>query len=382
MKSKSDLIRIIALLLLAAISAGLFSSCAELEGIGSSTSEEAADTPPAEQTPAISQTDTDTEKAPETDEVTTSAETTAEVTTEEATTSAPEPVIEPMQISEHYKICTTTEFPMIATVGGEKVDVTMRAAALRGAFDVRFIYIDAVLDGKIIFSKQYRAIGQVMATTEKTEFFALLKILDSPANSSADATFVTYSLTDAKGKFELVCADGFSATLSVSLNYNYDYKSSPIQNAVQSGHFRVFTRQIKLEEFETKYAPLCMVLDNLSDPNNEIGAYPSDKLPIYDVEKFNELQFFPNKKVQYDNYYNLTQPLLSFDTLAPMIPEGTKVDYNSAKCSAETLTIDGVNYKKICRTFTILDAAGNTCGKYTDEVSFYDLSIISFEITP
>ncbi len=368
-------IKLISALLCALMLISCFASCAE-------TRTDVTTEPPAEQTPAISQTDTDTEKIPETDEETTEAATTEEVTTEEITTSAPEPEIEPMQISEHYKICATTEFPMIATVGGEKVDVTMRAAALRGAFDVRFIYIDAVLDGKIIFSKQYRAIGQVMATTEKTEFFALLKILDSPANSSADATFVTYSLTDAKGKLELVCADGFSATLSVSLNYNYDYKSSPIQNAVQGGHFRVFTRQIKLEEFETKYAPLCMVLDNLSDLNNEIGAYPSDKLPIYDVEKFNELQFFPNKKVQYDNYYNLTQPLLSFDTLAPMIPEGTKVDYNSAKCSAETLTIDGVNYKKICRTFTILDAAGNTCGKYTDEVSFYDLSIISFEITP
>lgn len=379
MKSKSDLIRIIALLLLAAISAGLFSSCAELEGIGSSTSEEAADTPPAEQTPAISQTDTDTEKVPETDEVTTSAETTAEVTTEEATTSAPEPVIEPMQISEHYKICATTEFPMIATVGGEKVDVTMRAAALRGAFDVRFIYIDAVLDGKIIFSKQYRAIGQVMATTEKTEFFALLRILDSPANLNADATFVTYSLTDVKGKLELVCADGFSATLSVGLNY--DYKMSPIQHAAQAGHFRIFTRQIKLEEFETKHAPLCMVLDSLSDPGNEISAYPSDKLPIYDVEKFTDLQFFTDKKVQYDNYYNLTQPLRSFDTLAPMIPEGTKIDYNSAKCKAETLTIDGVNYKKICRSFNILDATGTPCGKYTDEVSFYDLTILSYEIT-
>ena len=378
MKSKSDLIRIIALLLLAAISAGLFSSCAELEGIGSSTSEEAADTPTAEQTPAISQTDTDTEKGPETDEVTTSPETTAEVTTEEATTSAPEPVIEPMQISEHYKICATTEFPMIATVGGEKVDVTMRAAALRGAFDVRFIYIDAVLDGKIIFSKQYRAIGQVMATTEKTEFFALLKILDSPANLNADATFVTYSLTDAKGKLELVCADGFSATLSVSLNIT---DTQPIRHAAQTGHFRIFTRQIKLEEFETKHAPLCMVLDSLSDPGNEISAYPSDKLPIYDVEKFTDLQFFADKKVQYDNYYNLTQPLRSFETLAPMIPEGTKVDYNTAKCSAETLTIDGVNYKKICRTFVILDSAGNSCGKYTDEVSFYDLSILTYEIT-
>ena len=334
--------------------------------------------PPAEQTPAISQTDTDTEKVPETDEVTTSAETTAEVTTEEVTTSAPEPVIEPMQISEHYKICATTEFPMIATVGGEKVDVTMRAAALRGAFDVRFIYIDAVLDGKIIFSKQYRAIGQVMATTEKTEFFALLKILDSPANSNADATFVTYSLTDAKGKLELVCADGFSATLSVSLNIT---DTQPIRHAAQTGHFRIFTRQIKLEEFETKHAPLCMVLDSLSDPGNEIGAYPSDKLPIYDVEKFTDLQFFADKKVQYDNYYNLTQPLRSFDTLAPMIPEGTKVDYNTAKCSAETLTIDGVNYKKICRTFVILDATGNSCGKYSDEVSFYDLSILTYEIT-
>lgn len=340
--------------------------------------------PPAEQTPAVSQTDTDTEKAPETDEVTTSAETTAEVTTEEATTeeattSAPEPVIEPMQISEHYKICATTEFPMIATVGGEKVDVTMRAAALRGAFDVRFIYIDAVLDGKIIFSKQYRAIGQVMATTEKTEFFALLKILDSPANLNADATFVTYSLTDAKGKLELVCADGFSATLSVGLNY--DYKMSPIQHAAQTGHFRIFTREIKLEEFETKHAPLCMVLDSLSYPDNEISAYPSDKLPIYDVEKFTDLQFFADKKVQYDNYYNLTQPLRSFDTLAPMIPEGTKIDYNSAKCKAETLTIDGVNYKKICRSFNILDATGTPCGKYTDEVSFYDLSILTYEIT-
>ena len=335
--------------------------------------------PPTEQTPAVSQTDTDTEKVPETDEVTTSAETTAEVTTEEATTSAPEPVIEPMQISEHYKICATTEFPMIATVGGEKVDVTMRAAALRGAFDVRFIYIDAVLDGKIIFSKQYRAIGQVMATTEKTEFFALLRILDSPANLNADATFVTYSLTDAKGKLELVCADGFSATLSVGLNY--DYKMSPIQHAAQTGHFRIFTRQIKLEEFETKHAPLCMVLDSLSDPGKEIGAYPSDKLPIYDVEKFTDLQFFTDKKVQYDNYYNLTQPLRSFETLAPMIPEGTKIDYNSAKCKAETLTIDGVNYKKICRSFNILDATGNPCGKYADEVSFYDLTILSYEIT-
>ena len=55
MKSKSDLIRIIALLLLAAISAGLFSSCAELEGIGSSTSEEAADTPPAETEPEVTE---------------------------------------------------------------------------------------------------------------------------------------------------------------------------------------------------------------------------------------------------------------------------------------------------------------------------------------
>ena len=124
-----------------------------------------------------------------------------------------------------------------------------------------------------------------------------------------------------------------------------------------------------------------MVLDSLSDPDKEISAYPSDKLPIYDVEKFTELQSFTDKKVQYDNYYNLTQPLLSFDTLAPMIPEGTEVDYNSAKCKAETLTIDGVNYKKICRSFNILDASGNTCGQYADEVSFYDLTILSYEIT-
>lgn len=370
-------IKIISAILCALMLISGFASCDE--ALPEVTTE-----PPAEQTPEVSQADTGTEKAPETDEVTTSAETTAEVTTEEVTTeevttSASEPEAEPMQISDHYTIRATTEFPMIATIGGEKVDVIMRAAALRGAFDVRFIYIDAVLDGKIIFSKQYRAIGQVMATTEKTEFFALLKILDSPANLNADATFVTYSLTDAKGKLELVCADGFSATLSVGLNY--DYKTSPIQHAAQTGHFRIFTREIKLEEFETKHAPLCMVLDSLSYPDNEISAYPSDKLPIYDVEKFTDLQFFTDKKVQYDNYYNLTQPLRSFDTLAPMIPEGTKVDYNSAKCSAETLTIDGVNYKKICRTFVILDAAGNTCGKYSDEVSFYDLSILSYEIT-
>jgi len=339
--------------------------------------------PPAEQTPEVSQADTDTEEIPETDsttaqEATTEEVTTEEITTEEVTTAAPEPEIEPMQIPEYYKIGVTTEFPLIATLGGEKVDVTVRAATMKSAYDVRWMYIDAVRDGKVIYTKTFRSIGQIMTTTEKSEFFALLRAIDNPSSGTANVSFVTYSLTDANGKLDIYCVDGFNATLSVGLNVSV---KQPMTDVVQHGRFRSFRNKVKLEDFQAKHGSLYMVLDSLSDPDKEIGAYPSDKLPIYDIEHLTEHPFFVEKKEQYDNYYNLTQPLLSFDTLAPMIPEGTKVDYNSAKCSAETLTIDGVNYKKICRSFVILDAAGNTCGKYSDEVSFYDLSILSYEIT-
>ncbi len=58
MKTKSDLIRIIALLLFIAIAAGLFSSCAELESIGNGTSGEAGEapnTPPAETEPEVTE---------------------------------------------------------------------------------------------------------------------------------------------------------------------------------------------------------------------------------------------------------------------------------------------------------------------------------------
>ncbi len=72
MKAKPDLIRIIALLLFAAITAGLFSSCARLEGIGDHSSEnesaEAPDTSEIETAP-IETEPVDTEEPPHSDHV-------------------------------------------------------------------------------------------------------------------------------------------------------------------------------------------------------------------------------------------------------------------------------------------------------------------------
>ncbi len=363
-------IKLISALLCALMLISCFASCDEVL-------HEVTTEPPAEQTPAISETDTDTEKIPETDQATTEEATTEEITTEEVTTAAPEPEIEPMQIPEYYKIGVTTEFPLIATLGGEKVEITMRAATMKTAYDVRWMYIDAVRDGKVIYTKTFRAIGQIMTTAEKSEFFALLRATDNPSSGSANVSFVTYSLTDAKGKLDIYCVDGFNATLSVGLNVSV---KQPMKDAVQHGRFRVFRNAVKLEDFQKKHGSLCMVLDSLTDPDKETYAYPSDALPIYDIENLAEHPFFIEKKEQYDNFYALTQVLLSIDKVAPKIPEGTSVDINSMRCTDETLTIDGVNCKVAYRTLQFLDAAGNVCGTYTDYVSFYDLNIISFEI--
>lgn len=333
----------------------------------------------AEQTNVPTEIADETTASPDSEpEETTSLPETQEATTEEVTTSAPEPAVEPMQIPEYYKVGGTTEFPLIATLGGEKVEVTLRAATMSSTYDVRWIYIDAVRDGKVIYTKLFRAIGQLMATTEKSEFFALLRAVDNPAHGTANVTFVTYSLTDAKGKLDIYCVDGFNTTLSVGLNVN---EKQPMTFAVQRRLFRVFTSEVKLEDFQTKHGSLCMVLDSLSDPDNQISAYPSDNLPIYNIENLINHPFFIEKKEQYDNFYALTQSLLSLDKVAPKIPEGMSVDINSVRCKDETMTIDGVNYKVVYRTLKFLDAAGNVCGTYTDYVSFYDLNILSFEIT-
>ncbi len=366
--------KIISILLCILILAVSLSSCTEMQVGGNSTSESSdpsdvtsahdADgyTEPGEVTSSEVKDETDTEAVP----------------SEEETTAAPEPEIEPMQIPEYYKIGVTTEFPLIATLGGEKVEVTLRAATMSSTYDVRWMYIDAVRDGKVIYTKTFRSIGQLMTTTEKSEFFALLRAIDNPAHGTANISFVTYSLTDAQGKLDIYCVDGFNATLSVGLNVNV---KQPMQDAVQHGRFRSFRNQVKLEDFQNKHGSLCMVLDSLSDPDNEISAYPSDNLPIYDIENLAEHPFFIEKKEQYDNYYALTQVLLSIDKVSPKIPEGMMVDINSMRCTDETLTIDGVDYKVAYRTLKFLDAAGNVCGTYTDYVSFYDLNILSFEIT-
>ena len=177
--------------------------------------------PPAEQTPEVSQADTDTEKLPETDsttaqEATTEEVTTEEITTEEVTTAAPEPEIEPMQIPEYYKIGVTTEFPLIATLGGEKVDVNVRAATLRSKFDVRWVYIDVLRDKQVICTKLFRAAAQLMATTTKTEYFAILRVSDSISSGMISLSYESYRISDEKGKVEITYGGGLNNNTKLS----------------------------------------------------------------------------------------------------------------------------------------------------------------------
>ena len=312
-------------------------------------------------------------------EETTQAPETQEITTEEVTTSPPEPESEPMQIPEYYKICVTTEFPLIATLGGEKVDVTVRAAALRSKYDVHWIYVDVVRDEKVICTKLWRAIGQLMATREKSECFVLLRILDNAANTNATTAFETFCVSDAKGKVEIVKGDGSNSTMNLGLNTE---SAQPMDHAAQNGDYRRFLNGINIEDFELRNSRLCMVLDSLSDPEKETFAYPSDALPIYNLDGLANHSFYVKLKEQFDRFEKLKSIWSSLETVAPQLPEGKSIMPDTLRCSDATVTVDGVNYKMACRTFTLIDAQGNACGQYTDYVSHYDLTIVSFEITP
>lgn len=360
-------IKIFSVLLCAIIMLSCFTSC-EASG-------DAKTTPPTAENTTSAQVN-ETTSLPEQD-TTSTEETTAEAITAEVTTSAPEPTVEPMQIAEYYKITATTEFPLIASLGGEKTEVTVRAATMRSKYDVHWIYVDVVLDGKIIFTKTWRAIGQLMATYETSEHFVLLRIPDNSSSGTANTTFETLSVSDADGKVELIRAGQNYSSMSVGLNTQ---SAQPMDHAAQSGQYRRFLNGIKIEDFENQNSRLCAVLDSISDPENEAGAYPSDALPIYNLEALGEHTFYIKLKEQFVRFENLKSNLSSLDTLAPQIPEGMSITPYTLACSDANITLDGVNYKVATRTFTLQDAQGNPCGQYTDYVSHYDMSIISFEI--
>lgn len=328
--------------------------------------------------PKIEQTEQQLTEAMTAPETTAQAPETEEETTEDETTSPPEPEAEPMQIPEGYTVKVTTEFPLIATLGGEKADVTVRAAALRSKYDVHWIYVDVVRDEKVICTKLWRAVGQLMATTEKSEYFILLRILDNSASATATTAFESYCVSDAKGTPEIVKGGGSNSSMSVELNTE---AAQPMDHAAQSGHYRRFLNGINIEDFELKNSRLCMVLDSLSDPEKEAFAYPSDALPIYDLNGLGEHSFYVKLKEQYDRFEKLKSIWSSLETATPQLPEGMSVMPDTLRCSDGTVTVDGLNYKMASRTFTLCDANGNACGQYTDYVSHYDLTIVSVEIT-
>lgn len=313
----------------------------------------------------------------------TDAETTADTTAEE-TTSEPPVDLSAKQIPEGYYPNAETEFPLIITLGGEKVEATVRAVTLRTKLGTRALYLDVLYDGKVLCTKTMKGAFQVAATLEPCEEFAILKISDSyewAGRSTFGIGSFFVSDIDSSAGIETQLESPEFQTLGATINANmaaaFDEKPSNFKRNQNS--MRTFPSSVasELSDFESKYSRLCVVLDSLSDIEKDISAYPADGLPFCDVSKFLDHPYFLEINQNYLDYTLITDNPNYFtkEYLPLELPEGWTMPNYAIGGNVYYVTIDGVTYQFLSRMIQIDN--GDRHALYIDLVDIINRKVLT-----
>ena len=330
---------------------------------------ESAGTPANTESPET----TEESKAGETD-----AETTADTTAEE-TTSEPPVDLSAKQIPEGYYANAETEFPLIITLGGEKVEATLRAVTLRTKLGTRAYYIDVLYDGKVIATQFFRGAVQICATSNTSDHFALLRISDNHDWSpSAGVSFYTYYLSDidiSHGTPEKLEKPEFQWTGGINASLHTRFEDSSVNRNLLNTFIRKLDKDIPT--FESQYSKLCVVLDSLSDLEKDLAAYPADGLPMYDYTKIMSNPYYREISQNYADYDLITgNPNYFTKEYLPLeLPEGWSMPNYAIGGNVYYVTIDGVNYECLARMISI--DKGEEHALYVDLVDIINRKVLT-----
>lgn len=313
------------------------------------------------------------------------ADQTDEVTTEAETTAAPPVDLSAKQIPEGYSVSAETEFPLIITLGGEKVEATVRAVTLRTKLGTRAYYLDALYDGKVIATQFFRGAVQICATSNTSEYFTVLRIHDNNRwLGTAAINFYTYHLSDADAeqstpgqdealKFEWTGNNVVTAGLPVG------FEKKPASNNRNRNLLNTFTRELgkDIPKFEAEHSKLCVVLDSLSDLEKDLAAYPADGLPMYDYTKILSNPYFLEINQNYLDYDIITDNPNYFtkEYLPLEIPEDWTMPNYAIGGNVYYVTIDGVNYECLARMISI--EKGGEEALYIDLVDIINRKVLT-----
>ena len=314
----------------------------------------------------------------------TDAETTADTTAEE-TTSEPPVDLSAKQIPEGYYPNAETEFPLIITLGGEKVEATLRAVTLRTKLGTRAYYIDVLYDGKVIATQFFRGAVQICATSNVSEYFTVLRIHDNNRwLGTASINFYTYHLSDADAEQSAPDQDAalkfeWTGNNIVNAGLPVGFDKKPASNNRNRNLLNTFTRELgkDIPKFEAEHSKLCVVLDSLSDLEKDLAAYPADGLPMYDYTKILSNPYFLEINQNYLDYTIITDNTNYFtkEYLPLELPEGWSMPNYAIGGNVYYVTIDGVNYECLARMISI--DKGEEHALYVDLVDIINRKVLT-----
>ncbi len=311
---------------------------------------------------------------------------TDDATTAEETTAEPPVDLSAKQIPEGYYVSAETEFPLIITLGGEKVEATLRATTLRTKLGTRAYYIDALYDGKVIATKFYRGAVQICATSNTSEYFTVFRIYDNNRwSQAASIDFYTYHLSDvdiSHGTPEQLEAPEFQWTGGINVGLPAAFDKKPASDNRNRNLLNTFTRELnkELPKFESENSKLCVVLDSLSDLEKDLAAYPADGLPMYDYTKILSNPYFLEINQNFLDYDLITgNPNYFTKEYLPLeLPEGWTMPNYAIGGNVYYVTIDGVNYECLARMISI--DKGDEHALYIDLVDIINRKVLTSTI--
>jgi len=274
------------------------------------------------------------------------------------TTSAPQADPSAKQIPDGYYANAETEFPLIITLGGNKVEATVRAVTLRTKLGTRALYLDALYDGRVVATKFMLGAAQVAAAQTTCEEFAILFISDRlDWSQQSNFELISYYISDldnVAGTQVTLDSPEFQHTgSSINAGMRAEFDENPSSHKRNNNSMGMFSRTFssQITAFEAKYSKLCVLLDSLSDLEKDIVAYPADGLTFYDASKLLRNKYFLEINQNYLDYMSITRAPNYFTTeyLPLVLPEGYSMPNYWIGGNMYYVTIDGVTYKCFSR---------------------------------